>query len=156
MNQHAESRTDPTERTLVIVREFNAPRTLVFRAWTDPRQVAAWWGPDDFTITSCTMDVRPGGAWRICMRGPDGVDHWHRGVFREVVEPERLVFTHAWEESNGMPGDETLVTVHFADRGRGTLLTFQQALFESVTARDEHRGGWSECFDHLADHLAGS
>jgi uncharacterized protein YndB with AHSA1/START domain len=156
MEEHTESRTDPTERTLVITREFDAPRALVFRAWIDPRHVVEWWGPEGFVITSCTMDVRPGGAWRICMRAPDGAEHWHGGVFREVVPPERLVFTHAWDEADGMPGHETLITVTFAERGQRTLLTFEQAVFESVSARDGHHGGWSECFDHLAEHLARS
>src|SRR5260370_38402582 len=81
---------ESAERVLVIERIFDAPRNLVFKAWTDPKQVAQWWGPKGFTNPACEMDVRPGGAMRICMLSPDGREHPVRGVFRELVEPERL------------------------------------------------------------------
>ena len=68
--------TTSAERELLLTRTLDAPRALVFRAWTEPEHLARWWGPQGFTTPSCTMDVRPGGAWRICMRAPDGVDHW--------------------------------------------------------------------------------
>lgn len=78
---------------LVITRVLDAPRRVVFKAWTDPAQAVRWWGPRGFTTHSCTMDVQPGGACSLCMRSPEGVEHWRHGVYREVVEPERLVFT---------------------------------------------------------------
>src|SRR5713226_3244803 len=83
------------ERELVITRIFDAPRNVVFQAWTEPGRAARWWGPQGFVTTYCDMDVRPGGAFRVCMCSPEGVDHWKQGVYREVVEPERLVFTFA-------------------------------------------------------------
>jgi len=102
---------------LVVTRVFDAPPRLVFEAWTDPAHVARWWGPKGFTMPSCDMDVRPGGAFRVCMRSPDGMDHWLRGVYREIVAPERLVLTWAWEDADGKPGHETVVTVNFAEHG---------------------------------------
>jgi uncharacterized protein YndB with AHSA1/START domain len=100
------------------------------------------------------MDLRRGGAYRVCMRSPEGTEHWQRGVCHEVVEPERLVFTFAWEDSEGRAGHETVVTVSFAECGTKTKLTLHQALFETVTARDLHQGGWASALDCLAEYLA--
>jgi uncharacterized protein YndB with AHSA1/START domain len=154
MAASASAAARPAERELVITRVFDAPRPLVFKAWTEPEHLVRWWGPQGFTTPSCTMDVRPGGAFRLCMRSPEGTDHWLRGVYREIVEPERLVCTWAWEDAEGKPGHETLLTVSFADHGGKTKLTLHQAVFESVTARDSHQGGWTECLDRLAGYLA--
>ncbi len=77
-----------------------------------------------------------------------------RGVYREIVEPERLVFTFVWEEADGTPGREMLVTVSLAEHDGKTRMTFHQALFESVEDRDGHRDGWSSSFDVLAEYLA--
>ena len=78
----------------MITRVFNAPRKMVFDAWTDPRQVAQWWGPRGFTTTISEMDVRPGGVWRLVMHGPDGTDYKNKVVYLEVAKPERLVYKH--------------------------------------------------------------
>src|SRR6266568_1315682 len=83
--------TESAERVLVIERIFDAPPNLVFKAWTDPKQVAQWWGPKGFTNPVCEMDARPGGAFVIHMRAPDGTVYPTKGVFREIIEPERLV-----------------------------------------------------------------
>jgi uncharacterized protein YndB with AHSA1/START domain len=139
---------------LVITRVFDAPPRLVFKAWTEPERLVRWWGPRGFTTPSCKVDVRPGGAFRLCMRSPEGTDHWLRGVYREVVEPERLVCTWAWEDAEGTPGHETLLTVSFAQQGAKTKLTLHQAVFESVTARDAHQEGWTSGLDRLAEFLA--
>jgi uncharacterized protein YndB with AHSA1/START domain len=139
---------------LVITRVFDAPPRLVFKAWTEPERLVRWWGPRGFTTPSCKVDVRPGGAFRLCMRSPEGTDHWLRGVYREVVEPERLVCTWAWEDAEGTPGHETLLTVSFAEQGARTKLTLHQAVFESVTARDAHQEGWTSGLDRLAEFLA--
>lgn len=140
-------------RELTLVRTFDAPRRLVFKVWTQPEHFARWLGPKDFTATFCEMDVRVGGNYRACIRSPEGTDHWMRGVYREIVEPERLVFTFAWQDETGKPKHETIVTVTFADRAGKTLMTFHQAIFESVEARDSHQSGWSECFDRLEVYL---
>jgi len=142
------------QRELVVTRVIDAPRRLVFKAWTRPEQVARWWGPQGFTTVFCKMDIRVGGAFRFGMRSPQGTEHWKRGVYREIVEPERLVFTFAWEDAEGNPGHETLVTVSFAEHGARTKLTLHQAPFETATARDLHLGGWTSCLERFAEYLA--
>ena len=87
------------------------------------------------------------------MHAPDGRDLWLGGVYREIVAAERLVFTHAWDDPQGKPGHETVVTVTFVERDGKTEMTFRQAVFESVGERDGHQGGWSECFERLETHL---
>ena len=145
---------DERERELVITRIFDAPRDVVFQAWTEPGRVARWWGPQGFVTTYCDMDIRPGGGFRVCMRSPEGAEHWKQGVYREVVEPERLVFTFAWEDAEGKPGHQTLVTVSFAEEGAKTKLTLHQAVFETVARRDEHQRGWTSTLERFAEYLA--
>ena len=154
VESNANSAADLAERELVITRVFDAPRRVVFRAWTDPEQLARWWGPRGFTTIFSHGDVRPGGAWRRRIRSPEGTEHTGRGVYREIAAPERLVFTYAWEDAAENPGHETLVTVTFDDLGDKTRLTLRQAVFESMTSRDSHRGGWTSCFDRFAEYLA--
>ena len=151
-----DSATEPmvAERVLAITRVFDAPRELLFKLWTQPEHLVRWWGPEGFTTPACRMDVRPGGSYRTVIRSPEGKEHCMRGVFREVVPPERLVMTFAWEDDAGKPGHETLVTVRYADEGGKTRLTFEQGVFESVAARDSHHGGWSSTLDRLAVYLA--
>ena len=144
------------ERELVITRILDAPRDVVFRAWTEPDRVARWWGPQGFVTTYCDMDIRPGGAFRVCMRSPEGAEHWKQGIYREIVVPERLAFTFAWEDAEGKPGHQTLVTVTLADRGGRTELTLHQAVFETVAARDDHRRGWTSTLQRFAEYLAGN
>src|SRR5271165_2323329 len=113
MAARSSTATQSAERELVITRIFDAPRELVFRMWTDPRHVAQWWGPDGFTNPVCEMDVRPGGALHIVMRGPDGTQYPMRGEFREIIEPERLVFTNHAVAASGQPLLEGLTVVTF-------------------------------------------
>ena len=109
---------EPAERELVIIRIFDAPRELVFRAWTDPRLAKDWFGPKDYPATHMEMDVRPGGAWRGCLRSTEsGKELRLGGVFREVTPPERVIFTFAWEEE-GERGLETQVTLTFTEQRR--------------------------------------
>ena len=141
-------------RDLTMTRVFDAPRALVFKAWTDPDHAMNWWGPRHHPAVHIEMDVRPGGAWRHCLRSTEtGKDLWHGGVFREVVAPERLVFTFAWEEE-GERGLETVVTVTFVERDGKTRMTFHQTPFQSGGERDGHQGGWASTFDRLVEHLA--
>jgi uncharacterized protein YndB with AHSA1/START domain len=142
-----------SERELTITRVFNAPRSLVFKVWTQPEHFSRWLGPKDFTTIGCQMNVQVGGMYRACIRSPEGNDHWMQGVYREITQPERLVFTFAWEDENNQPKHETLVTVTFEEHNNKTLMTFQQAIFESIESRDSHNTGWSECFDRLATYL---
>jgi uncharacterized protein YndB with AHSA1/START domain len=145
--------TTAQERELVIIRVFDAPRELVFKAWTDPEQLKQWSAPQGFTVPVAEGDLRPGGKWRSMMRKPDGTELWLGGVYREIVEPERLVFTHAWDDEHGKPGHETVVTVTLVERDGKTEMTFRQGVFKSVESRDGHNGGWTECFDRLEELL---
>jgi uncharacterized protein YndB with AHSA1/START domain len=155
MAARSNAATEPAERVLVITRIFDAPCSLVFKAWTEPEHLAHWWGPRGFTSTILANDVRPGGTYRVHMRGPEGNDHWSQGVYREVVEPERLVLAGAWTDAEGKPtSPETLLTVTFEEHQGKTKLTLHQAVFESVTARDAHRGGWNSSLDRLVAYLA--
>ncbi len=141
-------------RALEIVRVFDAPRALVFQAWVDPERMKQWSAPHDYQIGHNEGDVRLGGRWRSSMVSKDE-ELWLGGVYLEAVENERLVFTHAWEDEDGKPGHETVVTVRFEDAGEGkTRMIFRQAFFDSVDSRDGHEGGWGECFDRLDDLLA--
>jgi uncharacterized protein YndB with AHSA1/START domain len=145
---------DPADRVLTITRIFDAPRALVFKAWTEPEHMARWFGPRGFTSKVLVSDLRPGGAYRIHMLGPDG-DHWTQGIYRDVVPPERLVMVGSWADAQGNPTrPETTLTLLFEDLGGKTRLTLHNAVFESVTARDMHNSGWSSALDCLAEYLA--
>jgi len=147
--------TTPTaQHELVITRTFDAPRALAFKAWSAAEHMVRWLGPKDYTAPHCTMDFRVGGAYRACIRSAEGKEYWMRGIYREIVAPERIVFTFSWEEE-GERGLENLVTITFAEQGDKTRMTFRQAFFESVSERDSHNGGWTSCFERLAQFLAG-
>jgi uncharacterized protein YndB with AHSA1/START domain len=146
--------TEPSDRVLVITRVFDAPRELVFKAWTQPEHMARWFGPAGFTSKVLKHDLRPGGAYRVHMIGPDG-DHWSQGLYREVVPPARLVMDFGWADANGnRTRPETTLTLLFEDVGGKTRLTLHQSVFESVTARDMHNEGWTSSLDCLAEYLA--
>jgi len=154
--------TEPADLALVITRIFDAPRELVFKAWTEPKHMVQWFGPRGFTTTIVAHDFRPGGTYRLRMRGPEGDDHWAQGVYREIVEPERLVMTWGpgdpsgnWADFEGNPTHpETLLTLTFEEQAGRTRLTLHQAVFESMAARDSHHNGWNSAFDCLAEYLA--
>jgi uncharacterized protein YndB with AHSA1/START domain len=155
MAARSSAESKPEALALVITRIFDAPRELVYKAWSEPARMAQWMGPRGFTTTVVKMDARPGGTYRFHMRGPDGADHWQQGVYREIVEPERLVCTYAWADAAGNPTrPETLLTLTFEDLGGKTKLTLHQAVFESVTARDLHQGGWTSSLERLGEYLA--
>lgn len=142
------------ERELTMRRTFDAPRALVFRAWTEPQHLAQWSCPRGFTMIENRGELRVGGAFFAWMRSPQGEDHRMRGVYREIMAPERLVFTHAWLDARGAPGPETLVTVTLAERNGRTEMTFHQGIFDSVASRDGHEQGWTSCFELLVELLA--
>ncbi|MGH7779154.1 MAG: SRPBCC domain-containing protein [Candidatus Binataceae bacterium] len=149
------SNTEPAERTLVITRVFDAPRALVFKAWTQPRHLARWWGPAGYSLASCEMDLRPGGAYRFQMKSPEGViNSWH-GVVREIAEPERIVWTCFIDNADGtLFSGETVLTVTLEDFAGKTRLALHQAVFETTALRDAHSNGWNGAFVRLAEHLA--
>jgi len=132
---------------LVIKRTFAAPRDLVWKVWSDPDLAKNWWGPNGFTLPFVEMDQRPGGKWRAQMRGPDGKDLWQHGVYREIVPPEKTVYTFIWDSE---PDHEMLVTVLFAARGNKTDMTFRQEGFTSTDEKAGHEDGWNQTFDRLS------
>lgn len=126
--------SDTADREIVLSRVFDAPRDLVFKVWTDPAHKSHWWGPRGFTTTTLSADVRPGGSWRFVMHGPDGRDYQNRITYREVVPPERLVYTHG----GNIDQDEPVgfhVTVTFEDVGGKTRLTMR-SVFPTAEERD--------------------
>jgi uncharacterized protein YndB with AHSA1/START domain len=144
-------------RELIITRVFDGPRELVFKAWTNPKDVAQWWGPRGFTNPVCEVDARPGGGIRIVMRAPDGADYPMTGVFREITEPERLVFTNAAVDEQGKPILEGLTTVTFAEHGGKTKLILQTSavglVADAARMLEGMEEGWSQSLDRLAEHV---
>jgi uncharacterized protein YndB with AHSA1/START domain len=144
-------------RELVITREFDAPRELVWQAMTDPRQVVHWWGPRGFTTTIEQMDVRPGGVWIHVMHGPDGTDYPNHSVFQEVVYPERIVYAHGGGRE-GAPEATFIATWTFEAIGDKTRLTMR-GLFPSAAERDmvvkEYGAieGGRQTLERLSEHL---
>jgi uncharacterized protein YndB with AHSA1/START domain len=151
--QSAERSDDGDE--LHITRVFAAPRALVFQAFVDPARLLRWAGPRDLPAVETSGDVRPGGAWRTCLRSLDGTsERWQGGTYLEVIPDERLAYTFAWDLEGGGRGPETVVTITFEDRdGDKTLMTFRQRAFDTRRNRDGHRLGWNSGFDRLAELL---
>jgi uncharacterized protein YndB with AHSA1/START domain len=143
------------ERTLTLERVFDAPVELVWRCWTEKEHLDQWCHPRGCTIPRSEGDsLAVGGRWHVTMRTPDGHDLGLGGAYREVVPLRRLVMTHAWDDESGRPGHETIVTVTFEPIGKRTKVTLVQTGFDSDASRDGHAGGWGECLDILAEHLA--
>jgi uncharacterized protein YndB with AHSA1/START domain len=139
-----------SDREIVMTRVFDAPRELVFKAYTDPQSIPRWWGLNSTTTTVHKMDVRPGGAWRFVESDANGQYAFH-GEYREIVPPERLVQTFEYE---GMPGKVIVDTLEFEDLGGKTRLTVT-SLFASLEDRDGMlatgmEGGANESWDRLA------
>jgi uncharacterized protein YndB with AHSA1/START domain len=142
--------------TLHMQRVFDAPRELVWRAWTNPEVLVLWLGPVEWPAVSATQDLRVGGAWRACLRSPEtGEDLWQGGVYREVVPPERLVFTFKWDESHedGPPVD-TVVTLVLTETADGrTRMDFTHEGLKSERSLTGHKHGWTSTFDRLDAYL---
>ncbi len=155
MTTTSENAVQTAAPELVITRVFEAPRALVWRAWTEDEHMSHWGAPHGFIVTHCEGVLRVGGTWRSCMKSPDGQELWLGGEYREVVPIEKLVFTHIWDDENGQPGPETVVTITLADEGRSTKMVFRQTGFTSASSRDGHEGGWNESFDRLREYLPG-
>lgn len=153
MTQPNRAKTNASE--LSITRLFDAPRELMFQAWVDPLHLGQWSGPEGFTSEQDYFDASPGGTYRICLRSPDGSEYWVRGEYREVIVPERLVFTHAWEDETGGLSPETVVTITFTDQNGRTLLALHQGHFQTPASRDGHADGWSGSLDCLDRYLSG-
>jgi uncharacterized protein YndB with AHSA1/START domain len=149
-------------KELTLTRVLNAPQELVFKAWTDPEMLAGGWGPRGVTAPVCEIDLRPGGALRICMHAPQlgFPEHWMDGIFNEVVVPERLVFTStAFKDESGNAPFEVLTTVTFEAQGQKTKLTMNavvtRATPEMAPAIAGMDMGWNQSLDKLTEQLAG-
>ena len=144
---------DTSDREIAATRVFDAPRELVWDAFTKPEHIAQWFGPRGFTNTIHAMDVRTGGRWTFTMHGPDGVDYPNEVDYVEVVRPERLVYVHG-------PVPRFDVTVTFAEEDQRTRLTMR-SVFASAAVRQQvidERGaldGMNQTLDRLAEFLAG-
>lgn len=163
--QSAASSASP-ESGVVISRIIDAPRDRVFKAWTEPERLMRWWAPKGFITPYCKVDLRPGGIFHFCMRSPESRDIWGVGVYRKIVEPERIDYIDSFADADGNPVPpahygmsptypaEALVTVTFDEYEGKTRLTLQHAVPESVMEREAIRQGWIEMLDRLEAHLA--
>jgi len=167
MSEHAASPGAAAEDELVIERVFDAPRELVWQAWTDPEHFVQWWGPDGFTTPFCTIDLRVGGQMRFCMSSPEYGDFWAGGVFYEIDPPSSLVYGDYFTDEQGnrvspshynMSPDfpeETLTTVTFEEAGEGrTKMTLRQGIPSTLAEQSGAMEGWSQSFDRLVAFLA--
>jgi len=147
--------TTPSDREILMTRVFDAPRRLVFQAWTNPEHVPHWMlGPKGWTMPVCEIDPRPGGAWHFVWRHSDSTEMEMRGVYREITPPERLVSTESW----GGKWPETLNTLILSEKDGKTTIA-QTVLYPSKEARDEAlktgmKEGVNQSFDRLAEYLA--
>ena len=148
------------EGTVTLTRVFAAPRALVWKAWTNSKMMAQWFGPRGFTNPVCELDVRVGGSLRIVMRGPDGNDYPMKGVFREVVAPERLVFTNIALDKDGNHLLEGETTVTFAESNSKTTLTLRTHAVGLVPIAPQMlagmEAGWTQSIDKLEELVARS
>jgi len=152
---NASTLTIPSDREIVMERVFDAPRELVFKAYTEPNLIPKWWGPSYLTTTVDKMEVKPGGVWRFVQRDADGNEYAFNGEYTEIVPPERLAYTFEFE---GMPGHVLLETVTFEEQGGKTKVKVL-SLFDSVEDRDGMlqsgmEAGANESYDRLAELLA--
>lgn len=147
------------EREIVLAREFNAPRELVWEAMTDPKHVVNWWGPRGFKTSIETMDVRPGGIWKHVMHGPDGANYPNKSIFREVEKPERIVYSHGGGREHG-PGAHFVATWTFealaADKTRVTIrMVFPTTAERDLVVREFGAiEGGKQTLARLGEHLA--
>jgi len=146
--------TTPSDREIVATRVFDAPRQLVFEAHTNPKHIRNWMlGPDGWTMPVCENDLRPGGTWHFVWRRDDGTEMGMRGVYKEVVPPEKLVSTESWGDN----WPETLNTLTLTEKDGKTTLT-STVLYPSKEARDAAlktgmKEGMTQSFDRLAEYM---
>jgi uncharacterized protein YndB with AHSA1/START domain len=144
----------PSDREIVMTRVFDAPRDLVFEAHTSCEHMKNWWGPRKYEISECDIDFREGGTWRVAHRGPDGDDHAFRGEYREIVRPEKIVWTFEWMGAPGHISEETLT---LEEQDGKTLLT-ATAMYSSKEDRDGMmqtgmEEGAAETYERLDEYL---
>jgi uncharacterized protein YndB with AHSA1/START domain len=151
----------PSDREFVMERIFDAPRELVWQVWTQPEHLKQWWGPKDWTLPVCKVDLRPGGVWHYCMRGPNGEESWGKTVYREIVAPTRLVYSDSFSDEAGnvvagMP--EMVITLTFEELDGKTKVTARTqfasaADLQSILDMGVAEGA-TETWDRLERYLA--
>lgn len=148
---------------LIIERTFGAPRELIWRAWTDPEHIKQWWGPQGFHNSSCDIELRVGGTFRLTVCAPDGNRYPCQGTFREIIEPERIVYDSTADDSHpcgaGLPPRST-VTISFVEQRGGRTQLILQTRFENASRRDAaNEAGfstsWGEALERLATIISG-
>lgn len=155
---------DKKENVLTITRTFDAPRELVWKAWTNPKHFIQWWGPKNFTTPTCKIDLRVGGKLFYCMRSPEGQDLWATGVYKEINPPEKIVFSDSFADAEGnivsaqyygMSSDiplEMKITVMFENIGGKTKMTLKHERLPKIEI-DMAGTGWNESLDKLEEFL---
>ncbi len=158
----------PSGREVIIMRTFDAPPERLFGWWTEPDLLVRWWAPQGWSTPVCKVDLRPGGLFHYCMRAPDGSDFWGRGIYREIVAPQRLVYVDSFSDQEGRQVEpvryglsagyppETLVTVTFSAREGKTRTILVHDIPEAVSERDGIRQGWTEMLARLEAALGQS
>jgi uncharacterized protein YndB with AHSA1/START domain len=147
----------PDDATLILKRMLNAPQELAFKAWTSAEHIQQWMQPEPgMVVPLAMMDLRVGGKFRIQMKNPEGEFFTAVGVFQEVNEPERLVYTWDWEKDGSgeefgeVEGKPSLITVEFLKQGNRTEMVLTHSRFTTVESRDSHARGWGRILDSLA------
>ncbi len=158
-------KAEQDRKEMIITRTFDAPRELVWKAWTEPEYFMRWWGPKGFTAPVIRIDLREGGRYLWCMRSPEGQEFWSTGEYREIARPEKIVYTDSFSDAEGnvvpashygMSGDwplELLVTVTFEEDDGRTTMTLRSAGIPAGQMYDMSRAGWNESLDKLAKVL---
>jgi uncharacterized protein YndB with AHSA1/START domain len=153
------------DKEVFITRVFNAPRKLVFTAWTDPEHLARWYAPDGCTVFFKRFEFRPGGSFHSCIKTPNLHDCWCTGTYLQIMEPEKIVFTMTVADENGNPVDpafagmdpdwpgDTTVTVTFTEQDGKTTLTLHQTVSESLAKRTGAHPSWLSMLNKLAAEL---
>jgi uncharacterized protein YndB with AHSA1/START domain len=165
MSEEIINRTENTGGEISITRFFNASRQLVWKAWTDPEYIKRWWGPKNFTAPFCSIDFRVGGVLLFCMRSPEGRDYWSTGIYREIVEYERIICTDSFsdEKGNVVPASyygmstnfplEMIWKLTFENHNGGTLLNLLHSGLPPGNDSDLTKQGWNESFDKFVETL---
>jgi uncharacterized protein YndB with AHSA1/START domain len=160
MEQH-----EKNEQCITITRIFDAPRERVWERWTEPGQFMCWWGPKDFTSPYAKFDLRPGGKYLSCMRGPDGKEYWDTGTYEEIIEPHRIVYTNSFADEHGnvvpasyygMGSDKPMemeVELTLEDLDGKTRMTLELCGLAAGEMIEQARAGWDQSFDKLAECL---
>jgi uncharacterized protein YndB with AHSA1/START domain len=157
--------TASADTEVLISYMLNAPRELVFRAWTDPEHLPRWYAPRGCSVVFKQLDIRVGGSFRCCISNPEYGDCWSRGMYYEIIAPEKLVYNLVITNERGEPVDpvavgmdadwpaETLVTVTFAELEGKTRITLHQTVSESVARRTGAHPSWIQMFERFEEEL---